>query len=73
MARGEEGRFISLDDALMRFVGPTGLGRVSVRIVQHSLASTAGERDGHGAAIGAMLSRARSGVPWEYIRAYRKQ
>lgn len=73
MASGEQGPFISLDDALTRVVGPTGLGRVSVRIVRHLLASTAGERDGHGAAIGAMLRRARSGVPWEYIRACRRQ
>lgn len=66
-ARGGQGPFASLDDALERIVGLAGLGGVSAHTLRHSFASTAGDLGYSDSTIGAMLGHAGHGVTSQYI------
>lgn len=66
-ARGGQGPFASLDDALERIVGLAGLEGVSAHTLRHSFASTAGDLGYSDSTIGAMLGHAGHGVTSQYI------
>jgi integrase len=66
-ARGGQGPFVSLDDALERIVSKAGLEGVSAHTLRHSFASTAGDLGYSDSTIGAMLGHAGHGVTSRYI------
>jgi integrase len=66
-ARGGQGPFASLDDALERIVSKAGLEGVSAHTLRHSFASTAGDLGYSDSTIGAMLGHAGHGVTSRYI------
>lgn len=66
-ARGGQGPFVSLDDALERIVNRAGLESVSAHTLRHSFASTAGDLGYSDSTIGAMLGHAGHGVTSRYI------
>ncbi|MFF9552747.1 tyrosine-type recombinase/integrase [Methylobacterium fujisawaense] len=66
-ARGGQGPFASLDDALERIAGRAGLEGVTAHTLRHSFASTAGDLGYSDSTIGAMLGHAGHGVTSRYI------
>ncbi|WP_244492236.1 site-specific integrase [Methylobacterium sp. Leaf361] len=66
-ARGGQGPFASLDDALERIVISAGLEGVTAHTLRHSFASTAGDLGYSDSTIGAMLGHAGHGVTSRYI------
>ncbi|MGX9979606.1 tyrosine-type recombinase/integrase [Methylobacterium fujisawaense] len=66
-ARGGQGPFASLDDALERLAGRAGLEGVTAHTLRHSFASTAGDLGYSDSTIGAMLGHAGHGVTSRYI------
>lgn len=66
-ARGGQGPFVSLDDALERIVSKAGLEGVSAHTLRHSFASTAGDLGYSDSTIGAMLGHAGRGMTSRYI------
>jgi integrase len=66
-ARGGQGPFASLDDALERIVARAGLEGVTAHTLRHAFASTAGDLGYSDSTIGAMLGHAGHGVTSRYI------
>lgn len=66
-ARGGQGPFASLDDALERIIARAGLEGVTAHTLRHSFASTAGDLGYSDSTIGAMLGHAGHGVTSRYI------
>lgn len=66
-ARGGQGPFASLDDALERIVIGAGLEGVTAHTLRHSFASTGGDLGYSDSTIGAMLDHAGHGVTSRYI------
>ncbi len=66
-ARGGQGPFASLDDALERIVIGAGLEGVTAHTLRHSFASTGGDLGYSDSTIGAMLGHAGHGVTSRYI------
>ncbi|MDE3747794.1 tyrosine-type recombinase/integrase [Methylobacterium radiotolerans] len=66
-ARGGQGPFTRLDDALERIVSKAELEGVSAHTLRHSLASTGGGLGYSDSTIGAMLGHAGHGLTSRYI------
>jgi len=69
-ARGGQGPFASLDDALERIMSRAKLEGVTAHTLRHAFASTAGDLGYSDSTIGAMLGHAGHGVTSRYIHHF---